>query len=325
MASALPLPAHMVRVEYAAGASSLAGRVGNAPVFTVDGRMANLTSDPSGQRHCPSSRTSAQGVQHRRAVRLKRSAGCDEPAPTAAVDPADPVRPLYDPTPGSAPWQRLARLHDAAQTSSIHRPANPARAVAAVKVATPSPFGRSARTPDCPCSVEVSGRLLGGAPKTIAPRTRTFYPPIRQSGMLRVEVTAHVPGQLNPAVTNTYDIDLTLFETGRGEAFSRFMQVALFEKICGERGCHSSEPAPRGRFSPPIGSRAFFRAVADRGVSCHYRVSWPDNMDPLPRPPSSITGSSYSLSQSCSSTRAPASPSASEVQSSTPPSTSLGP
>ena len=151
---------------------------------------------------------------------------------------------------------------------------------------------RSAFVAEPSGSVELSGWLLGGSPKASSDRSPTFFPsclkpPIRQSGLLRVHVTAQTLLRIEPDTTTSFDFYLnrreTLFEgdgvvTASPQNFDRSLQVAIFEQLCEEHGLLSPGPAPRGRFTPAIGSRAFFMAVATRGVGCHYLLCWPVGM-----------------------------------------------
>ena len=195
------------------------------------------------------------------------------------------------------------------------------------------------------CFAEIPCRLFGGAPKGGANHGRTFYPYVRQRGLLRIEVSTHFPTTA-PEVTDTFDADLSLVPRDdpcwdSKYAFIRYMQYVIFRKLCSEHRVRFGGPAPVGRFDPPIGSRAFFREVHERGVSCQYCVCWPVVpvlvLTPRPQSPtlarlpapsvfsSSSSRSSSPRSPSCSSTRAPASMPGSEPQPSSPSPATPGP
>ena len=173
----------------------------------------------------------------------------------------------------------------------------------------------------------IPGGLGGSSPRACPQRPPALFPlgldpPTRQAGLLRVNVTAHTLLRIEPATTTSLDFYLdrrgTLLD-GDGAAttsplsFTRSLQVAIFEELCGEHGFVPSVPAPRGRFTPAIGSWAFFRAVDTRGASCHYQLCWPVRVDPLERfgdiPPARTPPSS--LGSPPPSGRAPSSPDAS--------------
>jgi hypothetical protein len=229
-------------------------------------------------------------------------------------------------------------FHTAALTGTHGRPAHQLGAVIPSKIAMPSATTALG-------FVEIPGRLSGGAPKGGANHGRTFYPYVRQRGLLRIEVATHFPTTA-PVFTDTFDADLSLVPRDdpcwdSKYAFIRYMQYLIFRKLCSEHRVRFGGPAPVGRFDPPIGSRAFFREVHERGVSCQYCVCWPVVpvlvLTPRPQSPtlarlpapsvfsSSSSRSSSPRSPSCSSTRAPASMPGSEPQPSSPSPTTPGP
>ena len=194
--------------------------------------------------------------------------------------PADPSEACCAPPFGTGRFWSSVVLRGAFWTCSFQWPDGLVLGAATPAVASPAAPDRSAFVAVPSGSVELSGWLPGGSPRASSDRPPTFFPsclnpPIRQSGLLRVDVTAQTLLRIEPDTTTSFDFYLNrrrglLGGDGDGMAnpqtFSRTMQVAIFEQLCEEHGLRAPGPAPRGRFTPPIGSRAFFRAVAARGV-----------------------------------------------------------
>ena len=298
-------------VELAPGVLSLDVCAGNELTFHFKVRVADLPCDPPGSRHSFGSLVSALEERVFRSVCHECGVHLCGPAPTMLFGPADPTEAFIAPRFGTGPFWRRVQLHGALRSCSFEWPAGLVHVAATPTVVTPSVPDRSAYVLEPSGSVDPSGWLLGCSPKTGSARTRAFFPsclnpPIRQSGMLRVHVAARTLLRLEPETTISFDFDLNLFEDdddgmASPQAFTRMMEVAVFARLCEEHGLQAPGPAPRGRFSPSIGCRVFFRAVAARGVGCHYRVCWPVGMyrrAPLPPLPSRCSSSSSSSTPS---------------------------
>ena len=108
-------------------------------------------------------------------------------------------------------------LHTAALTGTHGRPAHQLGAVIPSKIAMPSAT-IALGFAEIPCL------LSGGAPKGGANHGRTFYPHVRQRGLLRIEVSTHFPTTA-PVFTDTFDADLSLSGPARRPLLGQQVRV----------------------------------------------------------------------------------------------------
>ena len=211
----------------------------------------------------------------------------------------------------------------------------------------PEPAGEERRPPTAakpyacdrhvgPFAAPVPCRLLGGAPKDVRrPQQQlegeepvlTNFPYVRHGGLLRIEVFTYSQVAEEPEYAITFDAYLAHISDDDpcwedSDSFSLFMERSIWHELCPTRFQGLQElPIHRGDFDPPIGCSRFLQETWARGVCVSYVVGWPEGWEVrLPASSSAPSSAPSTLrSPSCSSTRAPASASSTELLPSSPP------
>ena len=270
-------------VELAPGVLSLDVCVSGNLCYLIELHIADLPRDPPGSRHTSESLITALEERVFRRTCFVNDVHLCGPAPRMLFGPSDPTIAFTAPQFGTATFWRRVQLVGARQTCSFEWPTGLVRTSATPGADTPSVSDRSAHVHAPSASTDLSGWLPGGSPKAGSARSRAFIaasaspgPP----GTLRVHVAI---GTASPETATPFDFDHNLWEVedddlASPQAFTRLMEIAVFERLCLFHGLQARGPAPRGLFTPSIGGRVFRRAVAARGAGCHYRVCWPAGM-----------------------------------------------
>ena len=154
----------------------------------------------------------------------------------------------------------------------------------------------------------------------------TNFPYVRQGGLLRIEVFTCTPAA-EPEYAITFDAHLAHISDDDpcwedSDSFSLFVEQSIWHELCPTRFQGLQElPIHRGDFDPPIGCSRFLQETWARGVCVSYVVGWPEGWEVrLPASSSAPSSAPSTLrSPSCSSTRAPASASSSDLLPSSPP------
>ena len=290
-------------VELAPGMLVLDVCVGGNLYYVIELRIADLPRDPPGSRHSSESLINALEDRVFRRVCFANDVHLCGPAPRMLFGPSNPMLAFIAPRFGTALFWRRVQQFGAHRTCSFEWPSGLVHSAPAPVADTPSVSDRSTHEHGPSASTDLSGSLPGGSPKANSARSRAFIaasaapgPP----GTLRVHV---VIGAATLESATPLDFDSDLFEVEEGEqvsplAFTRTMEVAVFERLCVVLWLQARGPAPRGRFIPPIGSRVFRRAVAARGDGCHFRVWLPAGLARRSPPDPSTSSSSSSSSSS---------------------------